>query len=153
YMRPDLLDSSAMGFRVDEQILTALADDLNTSLALTKLRAFGRFIDNSREYLHLSEGEQLEQDKIFVASAELLGFPLIELASRKRDALPEKDLEFFAARLAQERNGAKHSKDFSAVDRLKAGLVEAGVEVKMGKDNVELVPGPNFDPAKLEALK
>jgi cysteinyl-tRNA synthetase len=45
------------------------------------------------------------------------------------------------------------SKDFSEVDRLKALLVEAGVEVRMKRTEVELVAGEDFDPAKLEALK
>ena len=44
------------------------------------------------------------------------------------------------------------SKDFSGVDALKQGLIAAGVEVRMSKSGVELVPGPGFDAAKLEAL-
>ncbi|WP_210877224.1 cysteine--tRNA ligase [Roseovarius autotrophicus] len=51
------------------------------------------------------------------------------------------------------RADALATKDFSKVDRLKSTLVEAGVEVRMSKDGVELIPGPDFDPAKLEALK
>jgi cysteinyl-tRNA synthetase len=42
------------------------------------------------------------------------------------------------------------TKDFSEVDRLKSDLIEAGVEVRMSKEGVELVPGPGFDPSKLE---
>jgi len=45
--RHDLLDRPLDDFGVDDQVLAALSDDLNSSLALTKLRAFGRFIDNS----------------------------------------------------------------------------------------------------------
>ena len=44
------------------------------------------------------------------------------------------------------------SKDFSAVDALKAALIEAGVEVKMSKQGVDLEPKPGFDAAKLEGL-
>ena len=44
------------------------------------------------------------------------------------------------------------TKDFSKVDRLKAAYIEAGLEVRMSKTGVELVPGPGFDPAKLEDL-
>ena len=47
---------------------------------------------------------------------------------------------------------AMASKDFSEVDRLKSALLEAGVEVRMSKEGVELVPGPNFDPSQLEGL-
>ena len=45
------------------------------------------------------------------------------------------------------------SKDFSAVDAMKAALTAAGVEVRMSKAGVELLPGPGFDAAKLEALQ
>jgi cysteinyl-tRNA synthetase len=51
------------------------------------------------------------------------------------------------------RNQAKSSKDFSDVDAMKETLADAGVEVRMSKEAVELIPGPNFDPAKLEALR
>jgi len=35
---------------------------------------------------------------------------------------------------------------------MKAALRAAGVEVRMSGQGVELVPGPGFDPAALEAL-
>ncbi len=44
------------------------------------------------------------------------------------------------------------SKDFSEVDRLKAAYIDAGLEVRMSKSGVELVPGPAFDAAKLEGV-
>jgi cysteinyl-tRNA synthetase len=57
------------------------------------------------------------------------------------------------AELSDARATAMQSKDFAQVDRLKAALLDAGIEVRMSKDGVALVPGPNFDVAKLEALK
>ena len=62
------------------------------------------------------------------------------------------DLGSFAALLTAARSAAMQSKDFAEVDRLKAGLTEAGVEGRMSKEGVELVPGAGFDAAKLEAL-
>ena len=50
------------------------------------------------------------------------------------------------------RASAMETKDFSRVDEMKAALVAAGVEVRMSKAGVELIPGPGFDPAKLEGL-
>ena len=44
------------------------------------------------------------------------------------------------------------TKDFAGVDALKSALLAAGVEVRMSKAGVELVPGSGFDPAKLEGL-
>ena len=57
-----------------------------------------------------------------------------------------------AARLADLRVAAMASKDFGPVDAMKAALVAAGVEVRMSKAGVELVPGPGFDATKVEAL-
>jgi cysteinyl-tRNA synthetase len=62
-------------------------------------------------------------------------------------------LEELANKLSCARSVAMESKDFSEVDRLKAALISAGVEVRMSKDGVELLPDAGFDPAKLEALK
>jgi len=69
-----------------------------------------------------------------------------------RDLLDQGVLEKLAEKLSAVRAEAMASKDFSAVDALKAALTEAGVEVRMSKDGVELVPGAGFDPAKLEGL-
>jgi cysteinyl-tRNA synthetase len=44
------------------------------------------------------------------------------------------------------------SKDFSQVDALKNALIDAGVEVRIKRSGVELVPTPDFDAAKLEGL-
>ncbi|MGR3462286.1 MAG: cysteine--tRNA ligase [Roseovarius sp.] len=74
------------------------------------------------------------------------------LQSRRGKEISE-SLDALQDYLSNMRKAALASKDFSEVDRLKAKLVEAGVEVRMSKDGVELVPGPDFDPAKLEALK
>ena len=62
------------------------------------------------------------------------------------------DLSGFSAKLAELRAKAMETKDFSPVDAMKSALVAAGVEVRMSKGGVELVPGPDFDPSKLEGL-
>ncbi|MCK0100977.1 cysteine--tRNA ligase [Pseudohalocynthiibacter sp. F2068] len=149
----ELLDNPIDLGQCDQQIVAALADDLNTSFAITKLKATAKFIDNSREFLHLSEPRQLEVRRIFVASAFLLGFDLVELAKQMRNRPAAKDLEYYTLSMVYERSQAMETKDFTEVDRLKAALLNAGVEVRMTKDDVELVPGPDFDPSKLEALK
>ena len=62
------------------------------------------------------------------------------------------DLSAFEAKLSDVRDAAMVSKDFGEVDRLKKAFTEAGLEVRMSKQGVELIAGSNFDPAKLEAL-
>ena len=50
------------------------------------------------------------------------------------------------------RQKAIETKDFAPVDALKSALTAAGVEVRMSKAGVELLPGPGFDPEKLRGL-
>ncbi|MCE0504606.1 cysteine--tRNA ligase [Roseivivax sp. GX 12232] len=54
--------------------------------------------------------------------------------------------------LSHARERAMQTKDFSEVDRLKAQLKEAGVEVRMSKAGVELLPGAEFDAGKLSEV-
>jgi cysteinyl-tRNA synthetase len=118
----------------DPAVVAALGDDLNTAQALSELHRLA----------------QAGNAAGLAASLRLLGF--------LGDALPawaapaDVDLGRHAARLDALRVKAMASKDFSAVDALKAALQAAGVEVRMSKAGVELLPGPGFDAARLEAL-
>jgi len=143
----ELLDNPIDLRQCDQQIIDALADDLNTSLAITKLRAMAKSIANS------SGEDQLKDRRIFVASAFLLGFDVVDIAKQMRARPTDKDLEYYTLSMVYERSQAMETKNFTEVDRLKTALLNAGVEVRMTKDDVELVPGPDFDPSKLEALK
>lgn len=116
-------------------VVEALADDLNTAGALAALHAAA------------GEGDWAG----LKASAGLLG--LLSDGLGGWSSAPDVDLSAQTERLSSLRTAAMASKDFSAVDALKAALIAAGVEVRMSKAGVELVPGPDFDPAKLEALQ
>ncbi len=127
------------------EIVDAVADDLNTHLALVYLRSLTdqpqKLLDNAR-WLGLLSDAQREDHRARVATYEM-----------GHGKAPSSELASLASSLDLARNKAKLSKDYSEVDALKASLLAAGVEVRMSKDGVELVPGPSFDPAKLEALK
>jgi cysteinyl-tRNA synthetase len=82
------------------------------------------------------------------AGMKLLGF----LEAGMGDWTNAPDLNPYAHRLAEVRTNAMATRDFSQVDALKSALTAAGVEVRMSKDGVELIPGPGFDPSKLEGL-
>ena len=69
------------------------------------------------------------------------------------DEVSRSDLLKLERKLQKRRAEALSTKDFSAVDAMKAALTLAGLEVRMSKTGVELVPGPGFDASKLEALK
>jgi len=75
-----------------------------------------------------------------------MGFNLNDLQTS------EVDLSALANRLSDLRQNAIETKDFSGVDQLKSDLIAAGIEVRMSKSGIELVPGPNVSPEKLEAL-
>ncbi|UWS77962.1 cysteine--tRNA ligase [Phaeobacter sp. G2] len=115
-------------------VLDALADDLNTAGAIAEMHKLAA----------AGDGPGL------LASAQLMG--LLSDALGEWAETPDFDLSAYAAQLLEAREAAMQSKDFSQVDRLKAAFVTAGLEVRMSKAGVELVPGPGFDAAKLEGL-
>ncbi|OUD10904.1 cysteine--tRNA ligase [Marivivens niveibacter] len=116
---------------VDAELVATVADDLNTAGAIARLHV-------------LSKGDL----PTFLASAQFLGFLTDELGEWAAGV----DLSAYADKLAAVRAAAMEAKDFSAVDAMKSALMAAGVEVRMSKAGVELLPGAGFDPAKLEDL-
>jgi len=144
--------------KAPDEFLDALGNDLNTSLALTLISKY------------LKEGREGE----LRASLKLIGFEPELLVQRfhpahvrsfhsestsgietkvfGEDGSSGDVLNGWQAELQSARETAMQSKDFSEVDRLKSALIEAGVEVRMSKEGVELLAGPNFDPSKLEGL-
>ncbi|VVT27072.1 Cysteine--tRNA ligase [Roseovarius sp. EC-HK134] len=123
---------------VPPQILDAIGDDLNTPLAITELRKLADIGDIPG----------------LIAGMELMGIRTIndEVLSLIQESERE-TVECVRSRFIEARQLALLKRDFSDVDRLKTALIEAGVEVRISKDDVELVPVAGFDPAKLEALK
>ncbi len=119
---------------LDDQVLDALADDLNTPGALARCH-------------QLSAGGEVEALARVLHFLGLVGEGIPEWAQEVAF-----DFSSLEAKLAQTRAEAMETKDFSAVDQMKAALVAAGVEVRMSKAGVELLAGPEFDAAQLEAL-
>ena len=146
--------------KAPQEVVDALANDLNTSLALTLVS----------KYL------KSEQEVHLVGALELLGFntdsiktkfAAIEFQARDNgitsgtslrtfgasDMLWQSRLQALGNDLFEKRQEAVQTKNFAPVDALKSALIAAGVEVRMSKDGVELLPGPGFDPAKLAELE
>ncbi len=151
----DLANSAGHTGTPIESVVAALSDDLNTAAAISELHR----VANKIEAKQRADVAQFEVDD-FAASARLLG--LLDDNARMGawvfDGLVEQVaaglvLDRLSERLSALRAEASAKKDFSAVDAMKAALIAAGVEVRMSKAGVELVPGPGFDAAKLEALK
>lgn len=129
---------------VDQEVVDALADDLNTAGALTRLHALAKEIAaNPQKDCFYEKG-------VFLGSAQLLGLLSDELGDWA--SAGDVDLSGLADKLAALRAAAMETKDFAPVDALKTALMDAGVEVRMSKAGVELLPGAGFDAAKLEGL-
>ena len=117
------------------EVIDALSDDLNVPAAVAALHEMA------------SRGDAA----LLSASAQILGLLGEDLGDW--EAVQTTDLSAFETMLAEARETAMQTKDFAAVDALKAGLVAAGVEVQMSKAGVTLTAKPDFDANKLEALK
>ncbi|MGX9354448.1 cysteine--tRNA ligase [Roseobacteraceae bacterium S113] len=118
---------------VSEAALKAVAEDLNTAGALAEMHRLASTGD--------AAGLKATGAFLGLLTDELGGWDAVGV-----------DLGPLAERLAALRASAMQSKDFAPVDAMKTALVAAGVEVRMSKAGVELVPGAGFDPAKLEGL-
>ena len=114
-------------------VIAALSDDLNTAGAIASLHDLAGRGDAAG----------------LKASAALLGLLEDHMGGWTGAGV---DLSPWAARLAALRATAMETKDFAPVDALKAALVAAGVEVRMSKAGVELVPGAGFDAVRLEEI-
>ncbi|MEP2533211.1 cysteine--tRNA ligase [Shimia sp.] len=117
---------------VPAQVVACLADDLNTAGAITELHRLASAGDGAG----------------VLAGAQMMGLLTDALGEWARGV----DLSVYEALLADTRDKAMETKDFSDVDRIKSALIEAGVEVRMSKAGVELLPAAGFDAGKLEGL-
>ncbi|WP_298906703.1 cysteine--tRNA ligase [uncultured Aliiroseovarius sp.] len=115
-------------------VVAAIADDLNTAGALAELHKLAAAGDAAG----------------LRASAQMVGLLGDDMGDWAE--APAADLSGLAQKLHETRVTAMETKDFSAVDALKAALTEAGVQIRMSKEGVELEPGAGFDAAKLEGL-
>lgn len=141
----DLHPTPPSAFTPDATLIAALANDLNTHSALARMNEMRtephKLLDNARFLGFLSDENRQEASRQNIENAD-------QSATGGSSGL----LSPFADKLKDLRAAAMQSKDFAPVDRLKSALIAAGVEVRMSKSGVELVPGPGFDPAKLEGL-
>ena len=140
-----------------QELVDALANDLNTSLALTLVRKYLKEekkaeLRGSLQLLGFDEQSLIDNLHSFKASAssevQLAG--VVSAARTQEEGGLE--LAHLGRKLTDLRATAMETKDFAPVDALKTALMDAGVEVRMSKAGVELLPGAGFDAAKLEGL-
>ncbi|WP_282093474.1 cysteine--tRNA ligase [Epibacterium ulvae] len=116
-------------------VMDAIGDDLNTAGALAEL------------YKLASAGACAD----LLASAQALGLLTDEMGDWAAVSQAP-DLSTYETQMFEARQSAMENKDFGEVDRLKAAFIAAGLEVRMSKTGVELIPTNGFDASKLEDL-
>ncbi|MDG2406961.1 MAG: class I tRNA ligase family protein, partial [Paracoccaceae bacterium] len=121
-------------YRTAPEVLKCLADDLNTAGAIAVLHKFA------------AQGDA----ESLVVGAGMLGLLLADMGAWTE--AKGVDLTVYGTALEVARAAAIQTKDFSYVDQIKSMLMTAGVEVRMSKAGVDLLPSAGFDAAKLEPL-
>ncbi len=135
-----------------ERVLAALADDLNTSLAIAELHAlYGRWqLLKSGFIPSVEEGYTPEEfESKFLASARMLGLLLPELGGWVEAG---EDTAALIEGLLAARSDARKARDFARADAIRDGFAGAGVEVKDTPAGVEWSLAPGFDAARLAKL-
>ncbi|UWR23784.1 cysteine--tRNA ligase [Sulfitobacter sp. S190] len=118
----------------DDLLVGLLGDDLNTAGAIAHLHK-------------LAGAGQAGALRGALALLGLMGSQVPDWAAQRTF-----DLAAYEAYLSDARTTAMQTKDFAEVDRIKAMLLAAGVQVQMSKDGVVLTPAADFDAAALEVL-
>ena len=116
--------------KIADDVVKTLADDLNTSGVIALLH----------QYANAGDGPMLK------AAANLIGLLSDEMGDW---TTPTVDLSAYETALFSARQTAIASKNFDQVDKLKSLFQSAGLEVRMSKTGVELVPSVGFDIHKL----
>jgi len=126
-----LTDGVAAG-DIPTEVIDTVAEDLNTAGVITILHRLANAGDAAT----------------LKAAAGLLGLLQDDMGAWAVAG----DLSAYEAMLSHARQTAMDTKDFSQVDHLKARFQDAGLEVRMSKTGVELIPSTGFDMAKLDGL-
>ncbi|SPH17745.1 Cysteine--tRNA ligase [Defluviimonas aquaemixtae] len=139
-------------------VIAALADDLNTASAIAELHALAGAGD--AEGLKASAGLMglltNELDNWNWSSEVIVGTGGVEVGNvraRGRGIVIDAAVKAEIDSLIAQRSEARRNKDFARADALRDVFAEAGVIVKDTPKGAEWELAPDFDPAKLVALK
>ena len=138
------------GHAPDPEVVSALAGDLNTPLAIARLFELAVRVKTSTE-------KDNPDAILFFETLSFLGFVNLDTESEARkasvrNAIGSVQLKELADRMSALRDEAKQTKDFSQVDALKAELVASGVNVRIDRDGVTLNPDDDYDPQEIDVL-
>ena len=121
---------------ISEKVLNAVADDLNTPLALSEMHK-------------LAKSGNVKDLK---ASGSFLGLfdnPILH----KFETILTDELQNLITELLKERADARFRKDYAKADKLRDGFVKAGLIISDTENGIDWELEEDFDLKKLEALK
>lgn len=121
---------------ISEKVLNAVADDLNTPLALSEMHK-------------LAKSGNVKDLK---ASGSFLGLfdnPILH----KSETILSDELQNLITELLKERADARLRKDYAKADKLRDGFVKAGLIINDTENGIDWELKEDFDLKKLEALK
>ncbi|WP_340286586.1 cysteine--tRNA ligase [Sulfitobacter pontiacus] len=127
---------------VNSHFRDLLADDLNTPAAIGQLHSLANDPTDDQS-MH---GQLL-------ASAQLLGLLEADGGNWAVQEDASTNVKQVIEALMSDRWQARQIKDWARADRIRDGLIAAGVEVREAKDSYTYELRPDFDPAKLDVLK
>ncbi|MBY6152991.1 cysteine--tRNA ligase [Vannielia litorea] len=135
-----------------------LEDDLNTHAALFSLEQQAELVEGLASGDIVSgephQGDATREAAVaFATGLDVLGLYELLIARKQRRLAETSSLDEVHLAFVAHYELAKQNKDFSVVDELKAKLLDAGVEVRIRQGGVDLIPGSNFDPTKLDGCK
>ena len=131
----DLIEKSETG-EVSSNVVNAIADDLNTPLALTEMHKLAKTGNLS----------------CLKASGLFLGLFHSGSDVNLRKKIPQK-VATLIDNLLKERDEARLRKDYARADELRDGFVRSGLQINDTKEGITWELTDNFDYKKLEALK
>ena len=137
---------------IPQSVVSSLADDLNTHGAITemhRLASEGKS-DQLRAALKLTG---LMRDAVPKWASTGISGTMTATYSPVFEFSAEGSVSAKIHDLLAERDAARKAKDFARADALRDGFAAAGVLVKDTPDGATWELSPDFDPAKLEALK
>jgi len=124
------------------ELMMALADDLNTPLAIKVLR----------DHWAMKNYEQLAADAIFLGVWN--GQTPSEISRLyTSSSMTGPDVSMLVHDALNRIDNARAIKDYATADKIRSLLVGAGIVVRTSKTGTSWELGPDFDPTKLEGLQ
>ena len=121
---------------ISEKVLNAVADDLNTPLALSEMHK-------------LAKSGNVKDLKASGGFLGLFDNPILH----KFETILTDELQNLITELLKERADARFRKDYAKADKLRDGFVKAGLIISDTENGIDWELEENFDLKKLEALK